>query len=62
MIQRARVIGFLRENWLGLLLPIALLVAFVVLRSSPTDLADAAQFDALLTDGQPTVVEFYSNY
>lgn len=61
-MDRTKVLRSFRDNWPSLLLVLVLLSAFTVLRTRPTDLADVAQFEALLTDGEPTVVEFYSNY
>jgi hypothetical protein len=57
-----RAIEFLGENWLFLLFLAVIAAAFFFLRSSPTDLANASEFDAILANGQPAVVEFYSNY
>jgi len=57
-----RTIQFLHENWLLLLFVVAIAAAFILLRSSPTALADEAAFDAAIANGQPTIVEFYSNY
>jgi hypothetical protein len=56
-----QVKGFLVENWLFLLFLTVIAGAFIFLRSSPTDLADASEFDKLLVNGKPAVVEFYSN-
>ena len=49
------------ENWLFLLFLAIIASAFVFLRSSPTVLADESEFDAILVNGQPAIVEFYSN-
>ncbi len=57
-----RAIEFLGENWLFLLFLTVIAAAFFFLRSSPTDLANASEFDNILANGQPAVVEFYSNY
>lgn len=53
---------FLSENWITLLVLLGILFAFVFLRTSPTELADAAAYDQLVSSGQPTIVEFYSNF
>lgn len=53
---------FARENWLTLLVLVGLLVAYLALRSSPSDIASAEAFMSDLQQGQPTVVEFYSNF
>jgi len=57
-----KVARYLGEQWPSLILLAAILAAFVLLRSSPTELGGVAEFDAILTDGRPAVVEFYSNY
>ena len=57
-----RAARFLAENWLFLLFLAALAAAFILFRTSPTELADESAFDAAVTSGRPAVVEFYSNY
>lgn len=52
----------LTENWPTLLLFAVVASAFLLLRSKPSDLADASAFDAVTTAGDPTIVEFYSNF
>jgi len=52
---------FLAENWLALLVVAALAAGYMSLRSSPTTIASVEEFAASLEQGQPTVVEFYSN-
>ena len=56
-----RFLQLLRDNWLLLLIVGALAVAFMALRTPASDVASLDEMDALLTSGQPTVVEFYSN-
>jgi hypothetical protein len=56
-----RVKTFMGDNWLFLLFLIVIGSAFVFLRSSPTALADEGEFDAILTNGKPGIVEFFSN-
>ncbi len=51
----------LRENWLFLLVIGGLVGAFLFLRTSASDVGSVAEVDAILQDGQPTLVEFYSN-
>jgi hypothetical protein len=58
---RKRFGGFLRDNWLFLLLVGALIIGFVFLRTPASAVASVGELDALLTNGQPTLVEFYSN-
>ena len=52
---------FLQQNWLALALIAALVAAFLFLRSPATRVASAQVLDALLADGTPKVVEFYSD-
>jgi len=52
---------FLQQNWLALALIAALVAAFLFLRSPATRVASAQELDALLADGTPKVVEFYSD-
>jgi hypothetical protein len=45
-----------------LLIVLALFVgAFIFLRSKPSDVTSLDELDGLVSAGQPTVVEFYSN-
>ena len=52
---------FLQQNGLALALIAALAAAFLFLRSPATRVASAQELDALLADGTPKVVEFYSD-
>jgi hypothetical protein len=58
---RDRFVRFLRENWLFLIVVGGVVVAFLALRTSASAVSSVAEVDALLQDGQPTLVEFYSN-
>lgn len=51
----------LRENWLVILVVALMVGAYVFLRTPGDDLASTAEFDALVTDGTPTLINFYSN-
>ena len=51
----------LRENWLLLLVVAAILLAFLFLRTPGSAVASVEEVDAILQNGQPTLVEFYSN-
>lgn len=57
----SRLNGFLREHWLTAVIVLVLAVAYFVLRSSPTQIGSVDEFVASLSQGQPTVVYFYSN-
>lgn len=52
---------FLKENWLFLLILATMLGGFLYLRTPGDRLASIAAFDAQVSAGQPTLVEFYSN-
>jgi len=51
----------LRENWMTLLVIALIVVGYVFLRTPGDDLASTAEFETQITDGKPTLVEFYSN-
>ena len=51
-----------RDNGLLLVFLVAFVLAFVFLRSPATKVASAHELDALLADGTPKVVEFYSDF
>lgn len=53
---------FWQDNRLTILVVVALLLAFVLLRNNPTEVASVQEFLGSLQSGQPTVVTFYSNY
>jgi len=53
--------NFLRENALFLGFLTVLVVGFLVLRTRGDKLGSADEFDALIGQGEPLVVEFYSN-
>lgn len=56
-----QVLNFFRENVLFIAVLLALVGGFIVLRTKDTKLASIDEFDALISTGQPVVVEFYSN-
>ena len=58
-VNRARRI--LRQNWLLLLVMGGLVAGFLFLRTPASAVGSLAEVDALLQNGQPTLVEFYSN-
>ncbi|MBE7551224.1 MAG: hypothetical protein HS126_09135 [Anaerolineales bacterium] len=54
---------WLRQNWLTLVVISGLVLAFIFLRNSPTAGINSLQaLDGLVSSGQPTVLEFYSNF
>ena len=57
----ARTVRILRENWLFLLVVGGILGGFLFLRTTASDVSSVAEVDAILQNGRPTFVEFYSN-
>ena len=51
----------LRENWLTILVLVLVIGGYVFLRTPGDDLASTEAFDTQATNGEPLVVEFYSN-
>jgi hypothetical protein len=51
-----------KANWLLLIVLGLIVVAFIFLRHRPSNVASLDELDDLLSAGQPTVVEFYSNF
>ena len=58
---RKGLVRLLRENWLFVLIIGGLIVAFLVLRTPGSAVGSVAEVDAILANGQPTLLEFYSN-
>jgi hypothetical protein len=56
-----RTLRILRENWLFLLVVGGIVSAFLFLRTTASDVSSVAEVDAILQNGRPTFVEFYSN-
>jgi hypothetical protein len=52
---------FWRENWLVTLVIAVMIGGYLFLRTPGDELASTAEFEAQVTAGTPTVVEFYSN-
>ena len=52
---------FWNENWLTLVVVLVLAGAFLFLRTPGDAFASVDEVKVRLTDGQPTVIEFYSN-
>jgi hypothetical protein len=54
--------AWVKANWLLLIVLAFIVGAFIFLRHRPSDVASLDELDSLLGAGQPTVVEFYSNF
>jgi hypothetical protein len=51
-----------RGLWMLLGLIVVIVGAFIFLRIEPSGIDSAGALAAMLTDGQPKVLEFYSNF
>lgn len=58
---KERLVRMWRENWLFLLILGGVVVAFLALRTPASAVGSVEEVDAVLSDGQPTLVEFYTN-
>lgn len=58
----ANLLNWVRINWTFLLVVGIIAVAFLFLRSTPSQLDSLTQLNGLLVRGQPTIIEFYSNF
>lgn len=52
---------FLYDNWLMVLTVVVVAGGYLLLRTPGDVLASTAEFDALVTAGTPTLLEFYTN-
>jgi hypothetical protein len=52
---------FWRENWLVIVTIAVMVGGYVFLRTPGDQLASLAEFEAQVSGGTPTLVEFYSN-
>lgn len=48
--------------WILLGVIVLIIGAFIFLRSEPSDISSVDELTVMLTDGQPKVIEFYSNF
>jgi len=56
-----KFVTWMKINWLLVLFLALLASPFIFLRSTPTDFNSITELDGVLADGQPVVLEFYSN-
>jgi hypothetical protein len=56
------VMTWIRLNWIPVLFFAVLLGAFIFLRTRASNIDDASELSAVLHDGKPTIIEFYSNF
>jgi hypothetical protein len=56
-------LSWLRGNWLPIALMGGLVITFSLLRHSPTEGIDSLPaLESMVSAGQPTLIEFYSNF
>ena len=55
------LVRLVRENWLFLLIIGGIIITFLVLRTPGSAVGSVAEVDTVLGNGQPTLVEFYTN-
>lgn len=48
--------------WILLGVIVLIIGAFIFLRTEPSDISSVDELTVMLTDGQPKVIEFYSNF
>jgi hypothetical protein len=53
---------WLRAHWLFVVVLVLMASAFLLLRSTPSRVASLDELSGALAAGQPSVVEFYSNF
>jgi hypothetical protein len=56
-----RLLNFVRENWLLIALIGLLAVGFLTLRTPATPIESEQALQAMLSSGQPVLMEFYAN-
>ena len=52
---------FWKENWLVIVVITLMVGGYLFLRTPGDELASTADFDAQVSSGTPTLIEFYSN-
>lgn len=55
------LLSFVQQNRVFLAFVGLLIAAFLLLHNRPTDVASLTELEAMLGDGRPALIEFYSN-
>ncbi len=59
--MRETIIHILKEDGLTILVVLGIILVYAVLHTPGDDFTSTVELEAMLTDGTPTVLEFYSN-
>ncbi len=60
-VEEDKLKRFWRENWSVILVIAVMLGGYLFLRTEGDELVSTAEFDAQVSGGVPTLIEFYSN-
>jgi hypothetical protein len=55
-------IAWVRLNWILVLFLTVVVGAFIFLRTENSNIEDSDELATILYNGQPVIIEFYSNY
>jgi hypothetical protein len=59
--RHSGILQIIRSNIIAIVIITALTTGFFLLRTSPSDIGSLEELQALISSGQPVLVEFYSN-
>ncbi|MGC9393683.1 MAG: thioredoxin domain-containing protein [Anaerolineae bacterium] len=59
--MKEKLVRFIKEDGLTVLIVVLIVAVYAYLRTPGDEFASLSEFDARLTAGQPTIVEFYAN-
>jgi hypothetical protein len=56
------IVRMLAGNWLAAVIILALVMGYLYLHTTPSDLSSVEEFEAVTQGGRPVLLEFYSNF
>lgn len=59
--KKSGILQIVWSNIVAVVIILALITGYFLLRTSPSDIASLEELQALMNNGQPVLVEFYSN-
>ena len=59
--KRSGILQMIRSNIVAIVIILVLVTGYFLLRTSPSDVASMEELQALMKNGQPVLVELYSN-